>query len=895
MREVETGTSRSRRSVRRVATTVGLVVALGALETIVATHASADFRETRITFTNSSDSALVLESKSIPHGEWNQEPPARINIDQVVTISSSNADDSVLTGTEWSAIYKLSNGSTLGMHYDNPAVGGDEFDEQAPVGYKFDAGGTIENRVVRFKCDSQTCDGIPDDWKRNGVTIDPGGGLPAQFVDLPRMGVSIDRPTVMIHMDWMLDAADNSWKPRQAAIDNVINAFDRSPVTYRGATRPGITLVVDAGPTSTITPGGATWGTLSRAQSFPWSQYFLTGNRVTGFQEANFLTRLKANFVPTGRLPIFHYAVAADVISQDMRPTPAVDDNTSGLAVKGNFGFMLTLGNWNGSTNGSLDQQTGTLMHEFGHVLGFDHSGGEGNGDSANFKPNHPSVMNYAWQTVGVFEGGVRQWDYLRDDMPNINESTLTQAGGINLGTTSVAYGATNSCGTKNAAGVVKINTTNTQAALAPMDLDCDGTAGNDAPGATGGYDANGDTVIATVNGPSAEWPRVQFKTGAIGFGASANQLTLPSSGLSTPNEGELTLEQAANIRVLPLATKLTYTGVLAGDYHDQATVSATLVDSTDGDSPVAHKTISFELGVGDTCSAVTNAAGSASCTITPSQPPSPYTIKASFAGDPVYGAALDASRTFTVTREETTLSLTGPTVILAGSGSTALSARLLEGGPADLDGDGSTAPPFPAGQTVTIRLGAQSCNGVVGATGDVSCSIANVSDATLGPTTVTATFTGDTYYEPSSASTNVIVFAFPTSGAFVLGDQSASMATPTTSLTWWDANWSAKNSLSGGGAPDAFKGYAASVMSLPTTSPANSCGTTFRTGLGDSSSPASVVPSYMGVIVPSKVAKDKDNATGVWGKVVVVKTDPGYSPSPGHPGTGTIVATFCG
>ena len=225
-------------------------------------------------------------------------------------------------------------------------MGEDDFAEQAPLGYTFDAGGPIENRIVRFTCDSQTCDGIPDDWKRNGVTIDPGGGQPAQFVDLPKMGVTIDRPTVMIHLDWMEDSAKppNSWKPRQAAIDNVINAFDRSPVTYRGATRPGITLVVDAGPTSTITPNGAPWGPLSRARDFAWSQYFLTGNRVDGFQEANFLTRLRANFVPTGRLPIFHYAVAADVISQDTRPPMPVDDNTSGLAVRGNCGFHADAG-----------------------------------------------------------------------------------------------------------------------------------------------------------------------------------------------------------------------------------------------------------------------------------------------------------------------------------------------------------------------------------------------------------------------------------------------------------------------------------------------------------------------------------------------------------------------
>ena len=357
-----------------------------------------------------------------------------------------------------------------------------------------------------------------------------------------------------------------------------------------------------------------------------------------------------------------------------------------------------------------------------------------------------------------------------------------------------------------------------------------------------------------------------------------------------------MTLEQAENIRVLPLATKLTYTGALAGDYHDKATVSATLVDSTDGDSPVAGKTISFELGVGDTCSAVTNAAGSASCTITPTQAPGPYAIKASFAGDPVYGTAFDASRTFTVTREETTLSLTGPTVILAGSGSTSLSARLLEGGPADLDGDGSTAPPSPAGQTVTFRLGTQSCNGVVSSTGAVSCSIANVSGATLGPKTVTATFTGDTYYEPSSASANVIVFAFPTKGAFVLGDRSVSAATPTTSLTWWSDTWYAKNSLSGGVAPDCVQG----VRRFGDVPADDQPGQQLRHHVPhpDGQQPAA---DQRGARLHGRDRGveggqgQAGNVTGVWGKVVVVKTDAGYSPSPGHPGTGKIVATFCG
>ena len=48
-----------------------------------------------------------------------------------------------------------------------------------------------------------------------------------------------------------------------------------------------------------------------------------------------------------------------------------------------------------------------------------------------------------------------------------------------------------------------------------------------------------------------------------------------------------------------------------------------------------------------------------------------------------------------------------------------------------------------------------------------------------------------------------------------------------------------------------------------------------------------------MGVLVASSVTKSGSNVNGVWGRIVVVKTDPGYAPGPGHTGTGTIVANF--
>jgi len=57
---------------------------------------------------------------------------------------------------------------------------------------------------------------------------------------------------------------------------------------------------------------------------------------------------------------------------------------------------------------------------------------------------------------------------------------------------------------------------------------------------------------------------------------------------------------------------------------------------------------------------------------------------------------------------------------------------------------------------------------------------------------------------------------------------------------------------------------------------------------------PTAGVPSYMGVIVAAKVTKAGSTISGNWARIVVVKTDPGYAPSSGHPGTGTTVATFC-
>ena len=61
----------------------------------------------------------------------------------------------------------------------------------------------------------------------------------------------------------------------------------------------------------------------------------------------------------------------------------------------------------------------------------------------------------------------------------------------------------------------------------------------------------------------------------------------------------------------------------------------------------------------------------------------------------------------------------------------------------------------------------------------------------------------------------------------------------------------------------------------------------------GDCAGESRPVTSFLGVIVSSTINKSGASSSGNTVHVVVVKTDPGYQPNPGHDGTGTIVGLF--
>ena len=119
------------------------------------------------------------------------------------------------------------------------------------------------------------------------------------------------------------------------------------------------------------------------------------------------------------------------------------------------------------------------------------------------------------------------------------------------------------------------------------------------------------------------------------------------------------------------------------------------------------------------------------------------------------------------------------------------------------------------------------------------------------------------------------------TTSSFVVGDGNATLGTH---VTFWGAQWWKLNSLSGGTAPAAFKGFANELAELK-------CGSSWTTDPGNSSDPPEgPLPGLIEVVAASHVDKKGRTISGDVAAVVLISTEPGYGPNPGHAGTGTVV-----
>jgi hypothetical protein len=265
--------------------------------------------------------------------------------------------------------------------------------------------------------------------------------------------------------------------PLKPDLKRIVKAFKKAPFADNPDGKKGIRIHLDAGD--------------ARGK-----KYDLGGNLVPHDPDLNpvqteFNALKSANF-DAKRAKIFHYMIWAHGYG---------GGSSSGLS----FGipadsFIVTLGLW--PNHGEPDVKVGTFIHELGHNLGLGHGGG----DSVNYKPNYLSLMNYAYQVVGVPRvGKAPKFSYSNALLPALSELDLNEKVGLDSKkakkfSTAWMCGGTLHRGDTTADG--------------PLDWNCD-TKINKSVQA----DINGDgvyRVLASYN----DWDHIVYDGGTIGAGA---------------------------------------------------------------------------------------------------------------------------------------------------------------------------------------------------------------------------------------------------------------------------------------------------------------------------------------------------------------------------------------
>ncbi len=363
-------------------------------------------------------------------------------------------------------------------------------------------------------------DGLLDVWETGGLHVTVGGV--DKFVNLPAMGADPLHKDIFVEADYM-----TGHQPIPSAIWVIADAFNNAPVTNRDGTT-GIHLHVDYGPTAPLIWASGNWGSLSQAGALTHQTNLGTCPGPSyDYDWSSFDTIKNANFAAE-RAAVFHYNVWAHSLCAYYGSTSGISRNATGAAFgSGASDFIVSLGGWTGDV-GSANEQAGTFMHELGHNLGLMH-GGE---DHTQWKPNYISVMNYAFQTRGLFIGGTGGYfDYSRYDLPDLNENNLNETTGIGAPTTIGTY---HFCGLNNMWPVTDASSVNWNCVGDSTDI---GVSYNINQGMSWNNNSTLDT-LTTQN----DWVNLVYSGGAIGA---------PGAIVMLPSQSEvidITVEQDAQI-----------------------------------------------------------------------------------------------------------------------------------------------------------------------------------------------------------------------------------------------------------------------------------------------------------------------------------------------------------
>jgi hypothetical protein len=192
----------------------------------------------------------------------------------------------------------------------------------------------------------------------------------------------------------------------------------------------------------------------------------------------------------------------------------------------------------------------------------------------------------------------------------------------------------------------------------------------------------------------------------------------------------------------------------VTGNFSTPTPVTAVLTNPATG-TPIVDEPVTFTLNGSESCTANTDATGTATCDITAGEPSSSYTLTATFPGDTTTSTPIgsnSSTNTFTVNPDTSAMTYTGSTSAVNGQPTT-LSGTLTTDTP-------TTGTPLPT-KVVTFTVGsgttAQSCSGTTDVNGSVSCPITTV-DQPSGSEPITVTFAGDSYDTPITTTSTLSV-----------------------------------------------------------------------------------------------------------------------------------------
>jgi hypothetical protein len=236
---------------------------------------------------------------------------------------------------------------------------------------------------------------------------------------------------------------------------------------------------------------------------------------------------LKATWFPASRQATHHYMIWANQYN---------GGTSSGISMGiPASDFMVTLGGWP-TVGGTPEQKVGTFIHELGHNLNLTHGGS----DHVNYKPNYISIMNYFFQTWGLYHNGTwYNWEYQPFALPALNEASLSEPGGLGS-SAATGYGTMHWC-VYNSSYLITYNAAGT------VNWNCDG----DSSDLGVSKDVNGDTLTNTLAATTNNYDQILFNGGTIGSGLAPDALREFARHLSLtfePVTDELTWEMQQKI-----------------------------------------------------------------------------------------------------------------------------------------------------------------------------------------------------------------------------------------------------------------------------------------------------------------------------------------------------------